>query len=127
MSLTNVGVIDLVALTPDKSRVVLLVTDSGEITAENEREVALQKKLLGYLNFVASGQFVKAYPEHADRGVGVIVVCETPPTDGMTKVKGIQDHNRPDTFLPVEVTTPKGFQAIFRGFKPPTKPWWRIW
>lgn len=128
MSLEKPEVIDVIFLSPDKKKVSLVVYDGGEVPAPAEREQALQKKLHTYLEFVASGQFLKTYPEHADRGVTALVVCLNPPTEGMKKIEGIRDHDRPETFLPVEVTTDAAFRAAFpkRESQAP-KPWWKFW
>jgi hypothetical protein len=113
MSLENLAVIDLIVLSLDKKKVSLVVYDGGEIPVPAEREQALQKKLRTYLEFVASGRFLNDYPEHADRGVCALVVCLNPPTEGMNAIEGIRDHDRPETFLSVEITTDAEFRASF--------------
>ena len=127
MSLTKTDVIDLVVLTPDKKRVALIAFDDGQLIEGADREAALQTKLVSYLQFVVSGQFLQIYPEHADRGVCVKVVCMIPPTEGMMKIEGIRDRERPESFLPVEVTTDAEFRSGFAKPKDESKPWWRLW
>ena len=128
MALDKTDVVDILLLSRDKTKVLMVVYDGGEIPDPGEREQALQKKLRTYLEFVASGQFIETYPEHADRGVGVTVVCLHPPTAAMKQIEGIRDHERPESFLPVEVMTDAEFRASIAMPKPPaTKPWWRFW
>ena len=128
MSLEKPEVIDLIFLSPDKKKVTLVAYDGGGVPEHAQREQALQKKLRMYLEFVASGQFLKAYPEHADRGVCALVVCLNPPTENMKMIEGIRDHDRPETFLPVAVTTDAEFRAAFPRREPQmSKPWWRFW
>jgi hypothetical protein len=102
-----------VVLTPDKRKVALIAFDDGQVIPVEDRENALQKKLVSYLQFVVSGQFLRAYPGHGDLGVCVTVVCMVPPTEGMKKIKGIRDHERPESFLSVEVTTDAEFRTSF--------------
>lgn len=128
MALDKTDVVDILLLSRDKTRVLMVVYDGGEIPEPAEREQALQKKLHTYLDFVASGHFLKTYPEHADRGVIVTVVCLHPPTPGMKQIESIRDHGGPESFLPVEVMTDAEFRASIAIPKPPaTKPWWRFW
>jgi hypothetical protein len=128
MSLSNAEVIDLVVLTPDKKQVALIIVDGGDISEGNIREEALHKKLLSYLNFVASGQFVKLYPEHADRGVFIKVMCyNTAPTDGMMKIKGIRDHDRQESFLPVEIESKVASASNFTKPEVRPNPRWKFW
>ena len=87
MTLVKWDSIDIVFLAPDRSKVSLVAYDGGEVPEPAEREEALQKKLRTYLEFVASGQFLKMYPQHSDLGVDIIVVCLQPPTDGMNKIE----------------------------------------
>ena len=110
MSLSKSQVVDRVVLAPDKGRVVLVAIDDGDIPSPGAREKALDEKLRAYLEFYLTKQHQKLAPDHAHLPVEIIVVCTTAPTDGMARVKGIRDHNRPDTFLPVDVTTVQGFK-----------------
>jgi hypothetical protein len=121
--------VDIVFLAPDKKKVSLVAYDGGEVPDPVEREDALQKKLRTYLDFVASGQFLKTYPQHSDLGVDIMVVCLNPPTEGMKKIQGIRDHDRPETFLPVSVITDAEFRASLPKKTTPvvSKPWWRFW
>ena len=126
MGLENVGVIDLVAALPDKSGVALVIVDGGEIVDDGLREEALNKKLLTYLTFVSSGQFAGLYPEHADRGVVIRVMCYAPPTEGMKRIKGIRDHDHPEFSLPVELEIKR---VATSGTTPPSaniRPWWKL-
>ena len=129
MTLAKTGSIDIVFLAPDKKKVSLVAYDGGEVSDPAEREDALQKKLQCYLQFVASGQFFRTYPEHSDLGVDIMVVCLNPPTDGMAKIKGIGDHDRPETFLSVTVIGDAEFRAALRkqAVAPASKPWWKFW
>jgi hypothetical protein len=128
MSLAKTNSVDVVALLPGKKTVALIAYDGGEVPQDFEREQAMQKKLQAYLEFVMSGQFARTYPEHAERKRVIQVVCLNPPTEGMKKVKGIRDHDRQETFIPVEVKTDAEFRAAMAAANPAKqKPWWRFW
>lgn len=129
MSLAEFSSIDIIFLSPDKSKVSLVAVDGGEISDPAEREEALQNKLKAYLQFVSSGQFIDAYTEHADRGVDILVVCTTPPTENMNAIEGIRDPDQPGTFLPVSVMTHEQFRTTLREQAPRRKagPWWKFW
>jgi len=114
MGLDRPDKMDLVAVLPRNPRVVLVAYDGGEIPDPQQREQALQKKLVAYLQFVISGQFARAYPKYLDRELCILVVCANAPTEGMTKIEGIRDHVHPETFLPVEITTDAEFQASLK-------------
>jgi hypothetical protein len=114
MSLADVNKVDLVAVLPGNPRVVLVARDDGEVPDPNQREEALQRKLSSYLQFVISGQFARTYPQFADREIAIAVVCLNAPTEGMMKIKGIQDHARPETFLPVEISTEAELRASLK-------------
>jgi len=128
MSLAKTDSVDIVAVLPGKETVALIACDGGEVPQDLEREQALQKKLIAYLDFVVSGQFNRTYPEHAARKVVIQVVCVNPPTEGMRKVQGIRDHDRPEIFIPVEVQTDREYRAAMTQSNPARrKPWWRLW
>ncbi len=129
MTLVKPDSIDIVFLAPDKKKVSLVAYDGGEVPDPADREEALQKKLRSYLEFVASGQFLKTYPQHSDLGVDIMVVCLNPPTEGMKKIQGIRDHDRPETFLSVAVITDAEFRATLPKKVAPSaaKPWWKFW
>ena len=127
MSLAKSDVIDLVILMPDKQNVALIAFDDGELPGSETRERAFQKKLIAYLQFVATGQFIDSYPEHADRGVRITVVCMSPPTDEMRRIELIREHDKPETFLPVEVLSDAEFRASLQKNAPVTKPRWKFW
>jgi hypothetical protein len=111
MSLSKSQVIDRVILSPDKGRIILLAIDDGEIAEPGAREAAFTDKLQTYLEFYVSKQYLKTAPDHARLPVEIVAVCTTPPTGEMMKIKGTRDHDRPDTFLPVIVTTVQNFKA----------------
>ena len=126
MSLAKSDTIDLIALTPDKQRVALVICDVGDIPDGASREHALQRKLQTYVQFVSSGQFLASYPEHGDRGVFIVVSCAVPPTNGMRMIQGVRDHECPEVFLPVEVTPEDDLGKVLGKKKPESKrPWWR--
>lgn len=127
MSLAKSDVIDLVVLMPDKQSVALIAFDDGDLPYGDSRERALQKKLIAYLQFVATGQFIESYPEHADRGVRITVVCMSPPSDEMKAIQEIREHDKPETFLPVEVLSDAEFRTGLRKSAPKSNPWWKFW
>ncbi len=127
MSLAKSDVVDLVVLTPDRQNVTLIAFDDGELPEGESRERALHKKLIAYLQFVTTGQFIDTYPEHADRGVRITVVCMSPPSDEMRRIEQIREHDKPETFLPVEVMSNGEFSAGLKKQALPSKPWWKIW
>ena len=127
MSLAKSDVIDLVVLMPDKQTVALVAFDDGDLPVADSRERALQKKLVTYLQFVDTGQFIESYPEHADQGVRIIVVCMSPPSDEMRMILEIRAHDKPETSLPVEVLSDAEFRAGFRKQAPAAKAWWKFW
>ena len=128
MSLAKTDSVDVVALLPGKETVALIAYDGGEVPLDLEREQALQKKLTAYLDFVVSGQFNRTYPEHAARKLVIQVVCVNLPTEGMKKIQGIRDHDRPEIFIPVEVQTDSEYRAALARSNPAGhKPWWRPW
>jgi hypothetical protein len=127
MSLAKSDVIDLVALMPDRQTVALIAFDDGELPDGDSRERALEKKLIAYLQFVTSGQFIELHPEHADHGVKITVVCFSPPSEAIKRIEQIREHDKPETFLPVEVVSDADFRAGLRQHAPKPKPWWRLW
>ncbi len=118
MSLAKSDVIDVVALLPNKQNVALIVFDDGALPTGDSRERALQKKLITYLQFVSTGQFIESHPEHADRGVKIIVVCMNPPSEEMRRIELIREHNQPEIYIPVEVMSDVEFRASLRGHMP---------
>lgn len=114
MSLVQQDTIDLVTILPGDPRVVLLAYDGGEVPDPPLREQALQRKLSSYLQFVISGQFARNYPELLDRELCVVVLCTNPPSEGMSRIKGIRNHTQPDTFIPVEVMTHADFEVLLK-------------
>jgi hypothetical protein len=114
MSVVQQDTIDLVTILPGDPRVVLVAYDGGEVPDPPLREQALQGKLSSYLQFVISGQFARNYPKFLDRELCVLVVCTNPPSEGMSKIKGIRNHARPNTFIPVEVMTHADFEVLLK-------------
>ena len=114
MSLADENKVDLVTVLRGNPRVVLIVRDYGEVPDPKQREEALQRKLSAYLQFVVSGQFARIYPKFADREIAIAVICLNAPTAGMMKIKGIQDHERSETFIPVEISTDEEFRASLK-------------
>ena len=114
MSLADHQKVDLVMEWPGHRRVVLIATDNGEVPDPTQREDALRRKLSAYLQFVTSGQFARANPNLADREIAIAVVCANAPTDGMMNITGIQDRERPETFIPVEISTVAEFRASLK-------------
>jgi hypothetical protein len=114
MSLADDSKVAVVAVLRGNPRVVLVARDDGEVPDPTQREDALQRKLSTYLQFVMSGQFARAYPKFAEREIAIAVVCVNAPTDGMLKINGIQDHGRPETFMPVEILTDAEFRAALK-------------
>ena len=128
MSPAKIDSIDLVALLPGKETVALIAYDGGEVPQDSEGELAMQKKIHGYLDFIVSGQFARTYPEDKKKRLVIQVVCQNPPTEGMKKVQGIRDHGRLETFITVEVKTDTEFKAALTAANPGRqKPWWRFW
>lgn len=114
MSLRNFTEVDLIVRMPeDPTRTALVIYDGGEVPEAEEREIALQKKLAAYLEFVASGQFRRTHPDLSDTALSIEVVCLHPPTEGMTQVESIRD-SVGRLSLPVNVTSDENFRARFR-------------
>ena len=103
MSITKCDTIDLVTILPGDERIALVAFDEGAIPDTKSRELALQKKLVTYLRFIVSGQLARSFSQFCDRDLHIIVVCSTPPTEGMMSIEGIRDHAHSETFIPVEV------------------------
>jgi hypothetical protein len=128
MSLAQQDKVDLVTVLPGNPRVVLVAYDGGEVPDPQERAQALQKKLMSYLQFVISGQFARTYSQFLDRDICIMIVCLRPPTEEMTKIKGIRDHAHSETFLPVEIITDAEFREGLAQTNPKkTKPGWKFW
>lgn len=128
MSLAKADTVDLVVLLSGKETVALIAYDGGEVPQDSEREMAMQKKIHGYLDFVVSGQYARTYPEFETKRLEIHVVCQNPPTEGMKKVQGIRDHDRPETFIPVKVMIEAELKAALAAANPGKQnPWWRFW
>ena len=105
MALTDPGEVDLIVKNPVTGGYDLIVFDDGSVNEEVQRYNLVVDKLTTYLNFVASGQFLEAYPDAKGLPVRCCVVCTYLPNDAMSRLEGLNDRKDPAVRLPVVVLT----------------------
>lgn len=78
MGLGDAQVVDSVGLSSDGSAANMALIDEWDWSAPEQHLAALRSKLEAYLNFVADGQLVAAYPKAAGLRVNVVVFTRYP-------------------------------------------------
>ncbi|MDB6026436.1 MAG: hypothetical protein JWM68_2659 [Verrucomicrobiales bacterium] len=110
MPLEDLDSIDII-LTPDeKGKIALIITDSGVTTDEEERYRLFMTKSKRYLREVYSSEWLSQYPGKKPTDFFIKVVCFTPPTEEMNRVKVVRSMQNSKQQLPVtfEVWKPAG-------------------
>ncbi len=96
MGIENVETVDMMAASLDgtQSGLDLMIIDAGAEADEARRYALLLDKLGAYVNFVMSEEFAREYPRTRATDVTIRVLCATPPTEAMLKVRAVyaDDH-----------------------------------
>lgn len=80
MSLDETNIIDFVSITNANDLVILTVADADDWNDEEVHLDRLQDKLNAYIDYFASEQIWKDYPEHQDATVRIDVYFKHKPT-----------------------------------------------
>ena len=114
MGIENAGKVDIVAVEANEdgtSRLVLVISDAGQIADPAARYEALRAKLRAYAEFIAEEQYKKAGPNEGkmagidpDR-IAIRVMHNDPVTEAMRGIKAIRFKREADGrrfVIPVE-------------------------
>lgn len=75
--------VDVVALSPDRSTVDLVIVQSGEWTGSDTQLESLQAKIQSYVGYALDGQLVEQYPEVEGLPWRIVIDCQTGPPDAL--------------------------------------------
>ena len=79
MSLDQSNVIDALGIEEASGRVILVIRNEAPWDGSAAQLFLLQEKLNAYLSFALDGEMAGAYPDFAQRPVGLRIDCATPP------------------------------------------------
>jgi hypothetical protein len=111
MSLQTTDTIDVIVKSPHIDGYDLIAVDAGEITDQIERYNLMIDKLTTYMNYVTSDEFFSEYPDAAEKGIRLCVLCTEEPNEAMKNVEALKTRNEPIQRFEVLVTTQKNYLA----------------
>ncbi len=79
MSLERANVIDALGIEESSGRVILVIRQDMPWEGSAAQLYLLQEKLNAYLSFALDGEMAGAYPDFAERPIGLRIDCATPP------------------------------------------------
>jgi len=80
MAIDQPNIVDFIGIDPKANEVILVIADHLEWTNDDQSDklhmLFLQNKLNDYLEFAASGQIYKAYPDANGKGIAIKVMAK---------------------------------------------------
>lgn len=84
MTIEESNVVDFIGIDKETGAVGLLISDHLEwLPSKNP---LIKDKVNAYLDYIESGELLKAYPDAADRDVYIELVHQYPPTEAALKI-----------------------------------------
>jgi len=81
MSLERSDVIDALGIDEGSARVILVIRHEAAWDGSDGQLYLLQEKLNAYISFALDGEMAAAYPDFAQRAVGLRIDCASAPDD----------------------------------------------
>jgi hypothetical protein len=103
MSLHDPSSVDMVVGMPNDHRVALVIFDLDPIANGQERDRLLQRKLAGYLHYIASGNFKKDHPDTNESDAVIDIVYDYPPAEQVRAIHKLRHRMRPTLAVPVNL------------------------
>ena len=88
MSLEQANVIDALGIDEPSGRVLLVIRHDAPWDGSAAQLYLLQEKLNAYLSFALDGEMAGAYPDFAQRPLGLRIDCAAPPDPGTLHLLG---------------------------------------
>lgn len=103
MSVRDSSSLDMVVGMPSDRRIALVIFDLDPIINQGEHDRLLQRKLAGYLHYVASGGFKKDHPDASDSDAVIDVVYRNPLAEHFQAIHKLRHRMRPKLAVPVNL------------------------